>query len=158
MPTTLDSHPKLSPIYGIDRRSRMPTGTWSSSKTKPYLRDGSITKNAHGNLIVILTGWIDNQGYWRSRMPTAPNPHPNLSPTYEMDRWSRMSMAFNPHPKLSPTYGMDRQSRMPMGTLLLSKTKSYQLDGPKLHTGGRTTKVIYGWIENEVHLQVNGPK
>nr|POE85346.1 hypothetical protein CFP56_49450 [Quercus suber] len=65
-------------------------------------------------------------------MPMIPDPYPKLSLTYEMDRRSRMSMAPDPYPKLSLTYGMDRQSRVPMGTLPLSKTKSYQGDGPMI--------------------------
>ena len=62
------------------------------------------------DLILILTGWIDNQG-----CPRAPNPHPN-----GMDRQPRMPTTPNPYPKLSPTYGMD-WSRMPTGTWSSSK-------------------------------------
>ena len=75
----LDPHPKLSPIYGMDRKSRMPTGTYSSSETKSYLWDGPTIKEANGHLILILTGLIDVLKHQR-----APNPHSKLSlPTYE---------------------------------------------------------------------------
>ena len=59
-------------------------------------------------LILIHMGWINNQGYRQSRMPTTLDPHPKLSPTYEMDRRSRMPTAPDPHPKLSPIYEIDR--------------------------------------------------
>ena len=102
MLTTPDPYPKLSPTYGMDRRLRMPMGTlplsktksyqWDgltikdangigfSSKTKSYLWDGLVIKDAYRHLILIQTGWIDNQG-----CPQAPNPHP-----YEMNRQPRI--------------------------------------------------------------------
>ena len=102
MPTTPDPYPKLSPTYGMDWRSRMPTVTWSSSKTKSYLWDRLMTKDANWHLILILTGWINNQG-----CPQAPNPHP-----YGMDWQPRI-------PTIKDANGIWSSS----------KTKSYLYDG-----------------------------
>ena len=34
----------LSPTYRMDRQPKIPTGTWSFTQSKSYLRDGPTTK------------------------------------------------------------------------------------------------------------------
>nr|POF15903.1 hypothetical protein CFP56_17143 [Quercus suber] len=58
-PRAPDPYQILCPTHGMDRRSRMPLSTWSSSNLKSYLRDK-----------------IDDQG-----IPRALGPHQISSPT-----------------------------------------------------------------------------
>ena len=113
-------------VKACDKRQHFNKTSWlnntkgSRRAPNPHPNGMDRQPRAHGHLILILTGWINNQGYRRSRMSTV----------------------LDSHPKLSPTYRMDWRSRMPTGTWSSSKTKSHLQDGQTIKDAYRNLTPI----------------